>query len=87
MQLGFAPIHSIPSATGDPLALLQVLLDAKVDLDCRTPDGQSVLHLAAHRGSVQLIQLLIANHASVASRDNVSCACMQLACLHTVCNR
>jgi len=53
----------------DPVAMARVLLPYKPDVDARSKDGETPLHLAAYWGKVELVRWLVANGADVNAPD------------------
>ncbi|XP_069106246.1 uncharacterized protein [Argopecten irradians] len=71
---GWTPFHAFALRGCRKLVKLSLKAGVEVDLEMGQPDGLpggcSALHLASHRGDVSIIDILIANGASVNKTDN-----------------
>lgn len=70
----FAPLHLAANfhhtaLDSNSLELARLLITRGADVDQKTDDGQSPLHLAVRSGNDRLVKLLIANGADVNARD------------------
>ncbi|XP_025085732.1 uncharacterized protein LOC112559061 isoform X2 [Pomacea canaliculata] len=68
---GFTILHRAvlcnPSVS---LHIVKTLIDKEVDIECRCPDGNTALHLAANSRNWTVVQMLLENGADASSADN-----------------
>ena len=59
------------AARRDHAALVTLLLEQgkTIDVNARRDDGQTALHIATEDDSVEVVRVLLANHADVEAKD------------------
>lgn len=67
-KLGNTPLHYAAEFTNEPV-FIQKLLDAGAWIDNPNNSGETALHLAAADGNLEVVKVLIANHADATALD------------------
>jgi len=62
----------------DPLAAMQVLIDAGANINAKTPAGDSSLHIAAFAGKLEVVRLLAKNGADLSLKDGAGLTALQV---------
>ena len=64
---GYTPLHE--AVINDHVKVLQLLLHHGGDVNSRTDNGSSLLHLAVSTGRVDCVRVLLANNADISVTD------------------
>ena len=62
----------------DPLDAMQALIDAGANVNAKTPEGDSTLHIAAFAGKLDVVRLLAKNRADLSLKDGAGLTALQV---------
>jgi uncharacterized protein len=62
----------------NPLDAMQVLIDAGANINAKTPEGDSALHIAAFAGKIDVVRLLAKNGADLKLKDGAGLTALQV---------
>ncbi|HUO68940.1 MAG TPA: ankyrin repeat domain-containing protein [Gammaproteobacteria bacterium] len=62
----------------NPLDAMQLLIDAGANINAKTPEGDSALHIAAFAGKVDVVRLLAKNGADLKLKDGAGLTALQV---------
>ena len=62
----------------NPLDAMQLLIDSGANINAKTPDGDSALHIAAFAGKMDVVRLLAKNGADLKLKDGAGLTALQV---------
>ena len=62
----------------NPLEAMQLLIDAGANINAKTPEGDSTLHIAAFAGKLEVVRLLAKNGADLKLKDGAGLTALQV---------
>ncbi|EFA85252.1 hypothetical protein PPL_02252 [Heterostelium album PN500] len=77
---GYAPIHILISTEEPRLAIIELLLKKKIDINKKNVNGSTPLHLAVFWNHFKVLELLLRYNASLEEKNNKGRTPLSLAC-------